>query len=69
MVKYAEYIHDAHAEFRIFCNVHHEVPQDIRLSLSTVSRLFTHVILLPTTLILHMVIDRGKTYGKGYGNR
>ncbi len=54
---------------RVSCNVPHEVPSDIRLSLSTVGSLFTHLILLSTRPILHVVIDRGKTYGKGYGNR
>ncbi len=39
---------------RVFCNVPHEVPPDIRLSLSTVDRLFTHLILLQTRPILHM---------------
>ena len=32
-------------------------------------RWYLRMILPPTKLILHMVIDRGKTYGKGYGQR
>lgn len=36
---------------RVSCDIPHEVPLDIRLSLSNVDRLFTHMILLLTELI------------------
>jgi len=68
MQNQSQYTHDAHAVFRVLCNVPHEVPPDIRLLLLTVSRLFTRVILLPTRMILHVVIDRVKPMVKAMVN-